>query len=98
MPRGDSNSNDASMLAGVAGMGMGERPGGLRYLLIDHGRDEGGVDGGGDQTLPTLLADWDLFVQHILHAILDHQMVGSYSAISNLSCVSQVSQFAAQIS
>ena len=37
-----------------------------------------------------LLISWDAFVQNTLHAILDHQIVGSYSALANLSGVSQV--------
>lgn len=79
--RSGSDSNDASMAVGAVGLGAGERPGGLRYLL----------SGDADPSTGALLADWDLFVQNSLHAILDHQMVGSYSAIANLSNISQVS-------
>jgi hypothetical protein len=39
----------------------------------------------------SLLPEWDLFVQNTLHIILDHQMVGSYNAVANISSYSQVS-------
>jgi hypothetical protein len=59
------------------GLGATDKPGSLRCLLR------------GDD-LSDLLQEWDGFVQEVLHSILDHQMVGTYTALSNLSALSQV--------
>lgn len=64
---------------------LADKPGGLRSLLLLEGEGEGVQSNGG----PTLHA-WDAFVQETLHSILDHQMVGSYTNLANLSTVSQV--------
>ncbi len=56
-----------------------DKPGGLRNLLLIEGEQTG-----------TTLQAWDTFVQETLHSILDHQMVGSYTNLANLSTVSQV--------
>eukprot|EP00600_Ochromonadales_sp_CCMP1393_P004849 CAMPEP_0174967212 /NCGR_PEP_ID=MMETSP0004_2-20121128/7459_1 /TAXON_ID=420556 /ORGANISM="Ochromonas sp., Strain CCMP1393" /LENGTH=1048 /DNA_ID=CAMNT_0016216321 /DNA_START=14 /DNA_END=3160 /DNA_ORIENTATION=- len=36
-----------------------------------------------------LLNEWDSFVQDVLHSVLEHQMVGSYNAVANMSGFSQ---------
>lgn len=59
------------------GLGAADKPGSLRTLLRG---DENSI----------VLQEWDSFVQETLHSILDHQMVGSYSALANLSALSQV--------
>lgn len=58
---------------------LADKPGGLRTLLLVEGEQTG-----------TTLQAWDTFVQETLHSILDHQMVGSYTNLANLSTVSQV--------
>jgi len=60
------------------GLGAVDKPGSLRILLRGRGESE------------VLLLEWDRFVQDTLHSILDHQMVGTYSALANLSALSQV--------
>lgn len=61
------------------GMGLGavDKPGSLRTLLRGTENE-------------VVLQEWDGFVQDTLHSILDHQIVGSYSALANLSALSQV--------
>jgi hypothetical protein len=70
-----------------------EKPRSLRSLLYVSTPD---ANSGNENTAAeekdsfVLLTKWDAFVQDTLHSILDHQMVGSYSALANLSGVSQV--------
>jgi hypothetical protein len=59
-----------------------DKPGSLRAVVLQPADAAAGPD--------TQLDQWDDFVQRTLHSILDHQIVGSYSAIANLSCASQV--------
>ena len=62
---------------------LADKPGGLRTLLLEEEQKENGGT-------TTSLQAWDTFVQETLHSILDHQMVGSYTNLANLSTVSQV--------
>ena len=62
---------------------LADKPGGLRTLLLEEEQNENGGT-------TTSLQAWDTFVQETLHSILDHQMVGSYTNLANLSTVSQV--------
>lgn len=75
---------DDTAAAGPIGF---ERPGSLRAVFSSQG---GEADGPGAAAVEAALADWDDFMQRTLHGILDHQMVGSYTNIANLSAMSQV--------
>lgn len=69
----------------MMGLGSADKPGNLRSLLRSPPEEEEG-----QVAAQLLLQQWDGFVQETLHTILDHQMVGSYSALANLSAMSQV--------
>lgn len=80
---GDAETDDAAA-CGAIGF---ERPGSLRAIFSSQ---SGGAEGPDAAVAEAVLADWDDFMQHTLHGILDHQMVGSYTNIANLSAMSQV--------
>lgn len=66
------------------GMMSMDKPGSLRALF-----DSSSLPEYQEGHLSHMLEEWDAFVAQTLHGILDHQMVGSYSAIANISSVSQ---------
>jgi hypothetical protein len=86
--RVEGEDSDA-VAAAAAAAGM-ERPGTLRAVFSPLEGAEAGAEAAETSGAVAMLDEWDAFVQRTLHGILDHQMVGSYSNIANLSAMSQV--------
>jgi hypothetical protein len=86
--RAEGEDNDA-VAAAAAAAGM-ERPGTLRAVFAPPEGADVSAEAAEATGAEAMLGEWDAFVQRTLHGILDHQMVGSYSNIANLSAMSQV--------